>query len=64
MCFVFVTLPMIGLLFDSAWLIFSAGAVFVYISTVVIPKEEEFLLAQFGSSYEAYMATTPRWLLD
>ena len=61
---VFVQMPMLGLLFDSAWLIFSAGAMFIWLSSVVIPGEEKFLQLNFGKEYEAYMAATPRWLFS
>ena len=60
--FVFVKMPLLALLFDSAWLVFSAGAMFVYLSTVVIPIEEAFLAANFGTEYAAYCNSTPRWL--
>ena len=53
---------MMALLFDSAWLIFSAGVMYVWLSTSVIPAEEAFLHAHYGKEYDAYAATVPRWL--
>lgn len=35
---------------------------FVYLDKVVIPGEEAFLGREFGASYDAYMAATPRWI--
>ena len=60
---VFVQLPMFGMLFDCAWIIYSAFALFVYLSVWVIPGEEAFLLRNYGEAYETYLNSTPRWLL-
>ncbi len=60
---VFVQLPMLGVAFDSAWLVYSAFALFVYLQMVVIPGEEAFLLRNYGEEYATYLNSTPRWLL-
>ena len=56
-------LPMLGVAFDSAWLVYSAFALFVYLQMVVIPGEEAFLLRNYGEEYATYLNSTPRWLL-
>ena len=55
-------LPGLALLFDSAWPLISAAPMFVYLSKVVIPVEEAFLVQHYGSVYEAYLAAVPRWI--
>ena len=35
---------------------------FVYLSKVVIPVEEAFLVQHYGSVYEAYLAAVPLWI--
>ena len=59
----FVVLPGLGVTFDSAWPVFAAGPMFVYLSKVVIPAEEAFLAKHYPQEFEAYAAATPRWLL-
>jgi protein-S-isoprenylcysteine O-methyltransferase Ste14 len=59
---IFVQMPLLALLFDSAWIICMMAPMFVWLSAVVIPGEEAFLSRNFGSEYNAYLASTPRWL--
>lgn len=60
---IFVQLPMLAMLFDSGWLLFSVAPMYVWLSKFVIPGEEAFLTRNFGTPYTTYMESTPRWLL-
>lgn len=59
---IFVQLPMLAILFDCGWIFIAIAPMFVWLSKFVIPGEEAFLTREFGASYEAFMASTPRWL--
>ncbi len=41
----------------------AVGSFVFLIFSWVIPKEEDYLLKNYGSSYRHYMQTTPRWLI-
>ena len=56
-------LPMLAMVFDCGWLMFAVAPMFVWLNKFVIPGEEAFLAREFGSAYEAYMETVPRWLI-
>ena len=60
---VFVALPMVGVLSDSAWPLIASAPMYVWISKMVIPAEEALLQKSFGAAYEAYAASTPRWVM-
>jgi protein-S-isoprenylcysteine O-methyltransferase Ste14 len=50
-------------LMTSSWLVLGATALaFVLIRVLVIPREEQALLAKFGERYQVYMLTTGRLL--
>lgn len=59
---IFVQMPMLAILFDCGWIVVAIAPMFVWLSKVVIPGEEAFLTREFGASYEAFLASTPRWL--
>lgn len=48
--------------FGSWWLLVTLGASIGVIATSVVPREERFLEARFGSLYSAYKASVRRWL--
>ena len=60
---IFVQMPMLAILFDCGWIVVAIAPMFVWLSKVVIPGEEAFLSREFGASYEAFLASTPRWLV-
>ena len=60
---IFVQMPMLAILFDCAWIVVAIAPMFVWLSKVVIPGEEAFLTREFGSTYESYLGSTPRWLI-
>jgi protein-S-isoprenylcysteine O-methyltransferase Ste14 len=46
----------------SWWLVVTLAAAIAIIHYVVIPREERYLEAKFGTEYRAYQATVRRWL--
>ncbi|MHB8384265.1 MAG: methyltransferase family protein [Candidatus Binataceae bacterium] len=48
--------------FDSIVMLLGPAVFYAAIDTIVIPREEETLLAQFGDQYREYQARVRRWL--
>ena len=61
---IFVQVPAIALVWDCGWIIVAIAPMFAWLSKVVIPGEEAFLLRNFGAEYEAFLASTPQWLIS
>jgi protein-S-isoprenylcysteine O-methyltransferase Ste14 len=59
-CLLFVFTPALAVLIDSAWPLVFLPLLYAYISDIVIPAEENQLLAAFGKKYAEYAAATPR----
>ncbi len=47
---------------NSAWFLLSAVALFVLLHFGVVKREEHYLSAKFGSSYDDYRGRVRRWL--
>lgn len=56
---IFVGLGMVGLLGDP-WMLVPCIAVFVFLYASIVPAEEEFLSARFGTAYARYRENVPR----
>src|SRR5262249_22320559 len=54
--------PGIGIWVNSGWLLATLAGAVALISTVVIPKEEQYLERKFGAQYLEYKASVRRWL--
>jgi protein-S-isoprenylcysteine O-methyltransferase Ste14 len=52
----------IALLWNAAWPIVLLPVVLIVLTLGVIVREERYMRAQFGPSYDAYCARVPRWL--
>jgi protein-S-isoprenylcysteine O-methyltransferase Ste14 len=48
--------------FDSIVMLLGPALFYAAIDTIVIPREEETMLAQFGDQYRAYKGRVRRWL--
>lgn len=48
--------------FDSIVMLLGPAVFYAAIDTIVIPREEETMLAQFGDQYRAYKGRVRRWL--
>ena len=48
--------------FDSIVMLLGPAVFYAAIDTIVIPREEETMLAQFGDQYHAYKGRVRRWL--
>ena len=57
----FVALPALCVLFDSAWPLLFMPALVGYLHGVVVAAEEAMLIHHFGDTYLAYAAKVPRW---
>ena len=47
---------------DSWWLVATLAAAIAIIHYVVVPREEQYLEARFGTAYRDYKASVRRWL--
>ena len=52
----------LGLVFDSLWLWLVLVALYPILHYGVVLREERYLRARFGASYDDYLASTRRWL--
>eukprot|EP00434_Breviolum_minutum_P031314 symbB.v1.2.027691.t1/scaffold2859.1/size88004/5 len=52
----------VGLMANTWWALLSILPFAAYLHFCIIPGEETYLRARFGSSYESYLQRTPRWL--
>ena len=59
-CLLFVFIPALAVLIDSAWPLVFLPLLYAYVSDIVIPAEEAQLLSAFGAKYAKYAAATPR----
>ena len=60
---IFMALPMLSFVVNSAWPILLSPITWSYLTFVVIAAEEALLTAEFGAEYTAYQAKVPRWLI-
>lgn len=51
----------LGLLADSGWTCMAAGALFLVLDRLVVPREEARLRALFGPAFERYARRVRRW---
>ncbi|MCB9137728.1 MAG: hypothetical protein H6642_05205 [Caldilineaceae bacterium] len=51
-----------ALLFNLPWLLILLVPALIVCRVVLIRPEERYLAAKFGQTYQAYAATTPRWI--
>ncbi len=61
-CFSFLGVVGIGLLTGTLTWPFVFGIAFAVYYSVIVRREETFLLARFSEDYQGYMATVPRWI--
>ena len=59
---VFVALPTMSVVLDTAWPLILSPLTFSYLNFVVIAAEEALLRKSFGEQYEQYCRSVPRWL--
>ena len=59
-CLLFVFIPALAVLIDSAWPLVFLPLLYAYVSDIVIPAEEAQLLSAFGAKAAKYAAATPR----
>jgi protein-S-isoprenylcysteine O-methyltransferase Ste14 len=60
---VFMAIPSLSMVVNSAWPILLSPLTWCYLNFVVIAAEEKQLAAVFGREYESYCNQVPRWLL-
>ncbi|CAL1155316.1 unnamed protein product [Cladocopium goreaui] len=53
----------VGLMANTWWCLAAMLPFAAYLNFCIVPAEEIYLRARFGSSYEGYMQRTPRWLV-
>jgi protein-S-isoprenylcysteine O-methyltransferase Ste14 len=46
----------------SSWVLLLCALIWIVGIAMVVPEEEQILLAKYGPSYEWYMRRTPRWI--
>jgi len=51
-----------ALLFRSVWIVLYAAGLWLVLHTFLVVFEEPQLGRRFGSSYRAYVESTPRWI--
>ena len=60
---IFVFTPLLALSSNSVWPFFVYGPLmWIILSKMVVPVEEEYLISLYGKEYESYQELTPRWL--
>ena len=59
----FLSLPMMSVVFNSLWPIFLSPLTWAYLHYVVVAAEEALLSKAFGSEYDKYCSEVPRWLV-
>jgi protein-S-isoprenylcysteine O-methyltransferase Ste14 len=52
----------VAVAFGSWWLLLTLALSIGWIATSVVPREERYLEARFGSIYSAYKSSVRRWL--
>ena len=60
---VFMALPMLSVVVDSAWPVLLSPLTWAYLNYVVIAAEEKLLHATFGAEFDEYAQSVPRWLI-
>lgn len=58
----FLAVAGLGLVTSSIVITLLLGAVFFFVHSYTVLKEEQFLQAQFGDDYSRYLKTVPRWI--
>ena len=60
---IFLALPMLSVVVNTAWPLLLSPLTFCYLNFVVIAAEEKLLSEAFGSQYSEYKNKVPRWLI-